>query len=327
MVAKQIIVGVSSAILISAGALFYFMDKTVPEPDKTVEKTTVATRQKTTPTPQEEKKYDLYSSTPYDLPLYSIVEISKLSPVLKKEIDKLLELSQGFYYLKRESENRVFIILQNSTSEADIYPRHNLEFAELYLDENNQVVKNIYPPSFNGIDGETINAIEEANSKPDIWKFDKTTEPFRPIKHSSYDENGKLKFTEYWNYSEEENVKYQIKDKKNKIISILKEIVDGDSNYRREHIFYNNDGAVELSLSANYDGANISRFTYYNLLNAEDCVTIISEFDENGNKNKESIYSSDYQLQKIIKVDFKDGERKTISVFDHEDKLLDEISS
>ena len=114
MVAKKIIVGVSSAILISAGALFYFMDKTISEPDKTVEKTTVTTRQKSTPTPQEEKKYDLYSSTPYDLPLYSIVEISKLSPILKKEIDNLLELSQGFYYLKREGENRVFIILQNS---------------------------------------------------------------------------------------------------------------------------------------------------------------------------------------------------------------------
>ena len=49
----------------------------------------------------------------------------------QKEIDKLLELSQGFYYLKRESENRVFIILQNSTTEANTYPRHNLEFAEL----------------------------------------------------------------------------------------------------------------------------------------------------------------------------------------------------
>ena len=194
--------GLITIFAICIGAAFFCSAcgiKKEPEPLPAEQKQKQAPAKQVSPQVVVEKKYDLYSSTPYDLPLYSIVEISKVSPVLKKEIDNLLELSQGFYYLKRESENRVFIILQNSTSEADIYPRHNLEFAELYLDENNQVVKNIYPPSFNGIDGETINAIEEANSKPDIWKFDKTTEPYRPINHSSYDENGKLKFTEYWN--------------------------------------------------------------------------------------------------------------------------------
>lgn len=36
-----------------------------------------------------EKKYDLYSATPYDLPLYSIAEIAKLSPNVKKSVDKI----------------------------------------------------------------------------------------------------------------------------------------------------------------------------------------------------------------------------------------------
>ena len=327
MVAKKIVIGVSGAILVSAAALFFLMDKTITEQKQDVSNAIAVAQKKTTQAPKPEKKYDLYSSTPYDLPLSSIVDISKFSPVLKKEIDNLLEMSQGFYYLKKEGVNRAFIILQNSITDNDVYPRHNVEFVEIYLNEDNEVVKNIYPPSFNGISGETINAIEDANSKPDIWKFDKTIEPYRPLKHSAYDENGKLKFTEYWNYSDDSEVKYQIKDRKNKSVSILKETLADNSNLRREHIFYGSDGVVEMSLSANYDGANISRFTYYNSLNADDCVIIISEFDEDGNKNKESIYSSDYQLQKIIKVEYIDGVRKKISVFDNEHKLLDEISS
>ena len=38
----------------------------------------------------QEKKYDLYSSSLYDLPLISIIEISKLSNTLKSTIDKCL---------------------------------------------------------------------------------------------------------------------------------------------------------------------------------------------------------------------------------------------
>ena len=118
-----------------------------------------------------------------------------------------------------------------------------------------------------------------------------------------------------------------MKNSKNKLVSILKEITENDTNYRREHIFYSDDGIVEMSVSANYDGANVSRFTYYNLLSADDSIIIMSEFDENGNKIKENVYNSDYQLLKVIKVELENGIRKEISVYDNEHKLLDRINS
>lgn len=327
MLVKHILVGLLSISLLIFVVFFTLSNKALEEVTKEVapvENTSskvVVQQQKTV------KRHDLYSNSLYDLPLISIVEISKLNPILKNEIDKLLELSQGFYFLKMKNEDEVFIIFQNAISSIDTYSRHGIEFAELSIDAEGTIIKNIYQPFYNGVLGEISNAIEDANSKPDIWKFDKSFEPYRPVKHSVYDEKGKLKFTEIWNYDQEEIVKYQVKNSKNKLISILKEIVTDDSNYRKEHIFYNDEGVVEFSISANYDGANISRFTYYNSLNSDDSVIIMSEFDEIGNKIKETIYDNDYQLLKIVKVDIENGERKKISVYDNEHRLIDSISS
>ena len=254
-------------------------------------------------------------------------EIKEMLEEMKEERNEIEKVVNKLDKVKNEDKNKVFIILQNPISQTNTYQRHNLDFVDLSLNDDGSINKNVYPISFAGIDGEINNAIDDANSKPDIWKFDKTIEPYRPLKHSFYDEKGKLKFTELWNYSENDNVKYQMKNSKNKLVSILKEMTENDTNYRKEHIFYSDDGTVEMSLSANYDGANVSRFTYYNLLNKEDSVIIISEFDENGNKIKESIYSNDYQLLKVVKVELENGTRKEISVYDNEHKLLDRISS
>lgn len=327
MLVKHLLVGVLGATLVTSAVFFTLSNKALNDNLKENIKVENVVKKVVSQPQKVEKKYDLYSETPYDLPLFSVVEISKLSPVLKKEVDKILELSQGFYYLKRESDKSVFIILQNPIAENNSYQRHSLEFVELSLDDNGNINKNIYPASYDGVDGEILNAVTDSNSKPDIWKFDKTMEPYRPIKHSAYDERGKLKFTEFWNYSENDNVKYQMKNSKNKLVSILKEMTENDTKYRKEHIFYSDDGIVEMSVSANYDGANVSRFTYYNLLNADDDIIILSEFDENGNKIKELVYSNDYQLKKVVKVEIENGVRKEISVFDHEHKLLDKISS
>ena len=45
------------------------------------------------------QKYDLYSNAIYDLPLFSVVEISRIPLEVKQVVDKLLEEAQGFYYL------------------------------------------------------------------------------------------------------------------------------------------------------------------------------------------------------------------------------------
>lgn len=318
MVTKNIFVGVSIAILVAAGSLFFLLDKTLKN-DKFSEQNTNI--QKVTVPDKIEKKYDLYNSTPYDLPFSSIVDISKLSESTKKEIDTLLEEAQGFYHLKSDNEGNIFIILQNPIQDSGVFPRHNLEFVEITASG-----KNIYSPVYAGIEGETINAIAEANSKPDIWKFDKSTEPYRPTKHTAYDEKGKVRFTEYWNYSEKDDVKYTMKSPKGKVLSILKETLDGDSNYRREHIFYNEDGNVELSISVNYDGANISRFTYYDTLKAEESVSIISEY-EDGLKIKEQIYDANYNLIKTFVAKYTDTLRTEIQTQNSEGNVLSKISS
>ena len=318
MVTKNVFVGISVAILAAAGSLFFLLDKSLKETNLPEQKNNV---QKVVVQPKVEKKYDLYNSTPYDLPFTSIVDISKLSENTKKEIDALLEQAQGFYYLKTDSDGNIFIILQNPTQDAGVFPRHNLEFVEI-----TEAGKNIYSPVYAGIEGETINAVAEANSKPDIWKFDKSTEPYRPIKHAAYDEKGKVSFTEYWNYSEKDDIKYTMKSPKGKVLSVLKETLDGDSNYRREHIFYNEEGNVELSISINYDGANISRFTYYDALKPEESVSIISEYYD-GLKIKEQIYDTSYNLIKSFTAKYADNLRTEIQIEDKDGNIISKISS
>lgn len=301
--------------LICSGCLF---KKT---PESLDEKNTVqtATANKNVHSKKEEiKKFDLYSETPYELPLLSIVEISKLPQNVKKVVDEILEQSQGFYYL-RKSKDKVLIILQNPVKLTDTYSRHDLQYAE--IDMEGKVV--YHSAGYCGIDGETDNAVKV---KQDVWLFDETTEPFRPIKHIVYNEKGKVKFTECWNYDEKEPIKYQMKNGSKKVLSLLKESQSGDSNYRKEHIFYDNDGNTIMSLTINYEGANISRINYYNSHDLIDSAIIITEYSD-GLKIKEQIYNEDYELEQTLTSEYIDGVRKNIKVFDVEDKQIDEIKN
>lgn len=265
-----------------------------------------------------EKKYDLYSNTPYDLPLYSIQEISKLPSVVKESVDKLLDASQGFYLLKVNEDN-VLVILQNPVNILETYPRHELQFVEIDM----QGKVKYHTAGYAGVDGEIANSIEQ---KDDLWLFDETVEPHRPLKHTTYDEKGKIKFVESWSYDENESIKYQMKDSHKKVVSILKESQDNDSNYRREHVFYDNDGNIKMSLTVNYEGANISRVTFYNSHDSIDSISIISEYID-GLKVKESIYNESYTLVNTVTSEYQDGERKAIKLFDSEGKELNKISS
>lgn len=267
----------------------------------------------------EERKYDLYADTPYDLPLISVAEISKLPENIKEVIDSILEKSQGFYYLKVNENSNVFIILQNSIQISNTYPRHNLQFIE--IDKDGVVTSHL--AGYNGLEGEVENAIEQ---KDDVWTFDNSFEPYRPLKHIAYDEKGKIKFTENWSYSDSEPIKYQMKDCHKKVVSILKETQDNDSNLRREHIFYDNNGKITMSLAINYDGANISRLTFYNSHDTIDSVSIITEYS-NGNKLKELIYNEDYELRNTVKALYLDDQRKSIQVFDSDNAEILKISS
>lgn len=318
---KKIAVGVTCSALVLAvvAGLFVFSNKK-EEPVPVEEKLPVKEAAKPHPVKQVSKavkpapkKYDLYSSTPYDVPLISVVEISKLTDKAKKAVDEVLESSQGFYFLKFDKEkNKTFVILQNSIDENPLYIRHGLEFAEISEDGN----KTFYKPESQVVD-----------SDKDSWEFDNSVEPQRPLKHIVYDEEGKVKFTEVWNYSDKEPVKYEMKNAQNKVVSILKESSDNDSNYRKEHIFYDDEGNTKMSVTANYDGANLSRFTYYNSEDKDNSISIMSEYSQDGLKSKEYIYNTDYELTNTVTSEYENGERKNIRVIDSNGNELEEISS
>jgi len=324
MVDKKIFTGLSCGILVVAGTLFFASDKIAKnliETNAKQEKTTESKISK--PIPMNVKRYDLYSSSLYDLPLASILEISKLNEETKKKIDQILEQSQGFYYLiNNEKEHKISIVLQNPITIQNTYNRHNLEIAEISTIDNS--IK-YFSPAYQGIEGEISNAVVEETKKADVWKFDKSFEPYRPTKHITYDEKRKTKFTEYWNYSDKEEIKYMLKNGKGKVISMLKETYNGDTNYRQEHLFYNED-KITMNFSINYDGANITRFSYYDSYTPESSTTIITEY-ENGLKTKEEIYDKDYQLIKTIRAIYVDNERKTINEYDISDKLVKSINA
>lgn len=264
----------------------------------------------------QEKKYDLYSSSLYDLPLISILEISKLSNTLKSTIDKCLEESQGFYFLKKY-DDKIFVILQNPINNLNVYSRHNLQFLEIDLEGK----ITYHNAGYVGINNE-INNLEPDED----WIFDDTSKIAKPVKHIAYNENGKVKFIETWNYNEEEQIKYQMKNSENKLVSILKESKNNDSNLLREHIFYDNDGNITMSLTVNYDGANISRVTFYNSHDTVDSFSIISEFAEE-NKVKELIYDEDYELINTLTSEYNDNKRMNIKYFDKDNNLIEKISS
>ena len=265
-----------------------------------------------------QNKFDLYSETPYDLPLFSITEIAKLPQQMKDSVDKILDLAQGFYLLRYDGE-KVLIILQTPIKMADVYNRHDLQFAE--ISSNGAITYHL--AGYSGLDGEIL---DSTKSKNDIWLFDEASEPLKPIKHTHYDEKGKIKYTEFWSYDEDTEVKYQMKDSKKQTISILKESQKDELNYRKEHIFYDNEGNTKMSLSINYEGANISRITFYNSHDSIDSMTIISEY-EDGHKVKELIYNEDYKLINTVKAEYIDGVRNKIILLDNNENIVTTLNS
>lgn len=265
-----------------------------------------------------EKKYDLYSSVSQDLPLFSVVEISKLSPIVKKSVDQLLELSQGFYFL-RFNDDSVFVILQNPVSNSNTYQRHDLQFAQIDMEGKIQY----HTAGYSGIENETLFSEDQIT---DDWTFSEQDELKRPLKHIAYDEKGKTKFIEIWNYDNKDSVKYQMKDAKKNVLSILKETQDNESNLRREHVFYDNNGKIVMSLIANYDGANISRLNFYNSHDLVESISVFSHY-EDGLKTKEMIYDEEYKLIYTTVAEYKDGERIKITVYNNEGEEISSISS
>ena len=165
---------------------------------------------------------------------------------------------------------------------------------------------------FNGQEDEINNAVVQ--QKGEEWVFDESEEPYRPLKHTVYDKKKKILYSEMWNYDETEPVKYEMTNEKGNVISVRKEVFDNNSGYREEHILYDDDGKIVRSMTADYDGANLKWFTYYDSNMTHNNITIESEY-ENGIKIAENIYNQEYQLVKKLTAGYNNGDFVSLKIF------------
>lgn len=329
MDAKKIVVGISCAAILSAVAFVGLLNIKTREQKLESVKVNKPVQQKSVSQPikKEEKNIaDMYNSTVYDLPLYSIIEISKMPKALKEAVDKALEDAQGFYLLKyNKDEQKAFIILQNQVSITDAFPRHNLEFMELYLNsEDGKILKNLYSPAYMGQENESFFAIYSVHGSDEAWEIDNKPSVTLPLKHTYFDQKGKIKNQELWYYDENKEVKYQLKSANKKVISMLKEYKQGEMGLRKEHLFYDTEGNLILSLTINYEGANITRVMYFDKHNMEESMSIITYYSD-GLKVKEEIFGNDYKLANIVMAEYNNGERQKVKLLDSASELIREI--
>ncbi len=247
------------------------------------------------------KKTNLYGTLPNNLlPLSGISLLADLPENIKDKVDNLLDTSQGLYYINQNGD-KITIVMETSEE----CPRHGIGFVEINTADGEQSVKPL--------------GLEDKNtdSENDFWKYDEKTN--LPLKHTKYNEDKEVEYVEQWNYSEDEPVKYEMKDGDGKILAIKKEIMEGDAGMRLENIIYDKEGNIKQNVSASYDGADITRFTYYDSEAPQSGTVIMSEYVD-GLKTKETVYTSDFKVKNVYKAEYSDGERKGITVFDSANK-------
>lgn len=326
MVAKKVVIGISCILLITSVSLVVLLENIEKstlnlKEGKNAQSNNIVQVKDISQQKIPEIKYDMYNDTSYDIPLSAIVEISKIKPIQKKAVDELLEASQGFYFLRYEKESEtIFIFLQNPVEDKKIFPRHNLQLA--IVDADGAIKYETM--GYCGEDGEIINTVEEIQKKDELWVFNKDFEPYRPTKHVVYNEKGKTVFVEQWKYDENEPIKYVMKDNRKKVLSILKETLEDEINLRREHIFYDPEGKILKSFTINYDGSDITRFTYYDAENLQNGVISINEYQD-GVRKSETIYNSDFKVKNIIEADINDGKKRTIKLLNPDRETVLEI--
>lgn len=317
---KKIIGGVVLGAVILACCAALILSKETKQEDKIVEKEikkvekTAVSQPKKEPQKQNTKsvktvgiKADLYQGVPDSLlPLSAISEIANLNNDVHKTIKELVDNSTGVLYAKRTG-NKLMMVVENPD---DI--RHGLEFVEVSADGKHEKINIL------------LSKYSQNESENDIWEYDESEEIKRPIKHTKHDSNGAVEFVETWNYSTDEPIKYELRNKDDKVISVLKETIDENNSMRQEHLIYDKDGKTKVNLTVNYDGADLTRFTYYNAEKQDDSGSVFSEYKD-GIKTKETVYSSDYKVKNVYQPEYKDGERSEIKIFNNENKEIEKL--
>ncbi len=249
--------------------------------------------------PKITKKVNLYQGLSNNqLPLSAIAELAILPEDIQENVNELIESQKNIYLLKKNGD-KILLIIENPSDS-----RHNIDLAEISLASEN--IKNI--PFGSHIAGD--------ETERDIWEYEDDDDTKRPVKHIKHDLNNDIEYTEYWNYEENNPIKYEMRDNEDKIVSIKKQIIDNETSLREEHILYNSNGSIKTSVSISYTGPNITRFTYYNSEHPEENMTLQNEFSEEGNKVKETLYTSDFKPIREYKASYREGIRTELNVFD-----------
>lgn len=320
---KKVVGGiVLGAVILACCAVLVLTQETKQEDEiiekeiKKIEKPTNSQTQKTSKPQQVKKvkkelgiKTDLYKGVPDNLlPLSAISEIANLNGGVHKTIKELVDNSTGVLYAKRNG-NKLVMVVENPDDN-----RHGLEFVEISADGKHEKV------------GFLLSKYSESDTDEDLWEYDVSEDVKRPTKHTKFNSDGDVEFVETWNYLSEEPIKYELKNKDDKVISLVKETIDENNSMRQEHLIYDKDGKTKVNLTVNYDGADLTRFTYYNADKPNESGSVISEYKD-GVKTKETVYTSDYKVKNVYEPEYKNGEREGIKVFDNENKEVKTLLS
>lgn len=303
---KKVVIGICSgvALLSTFGYLFLNTseeEETVQVPEVQQVQVPPPPVKQVAPKPIEPavKKTDLYNLSDKNIPLSAIADLADLPVSVRKTVEMLLDTSYNGIYFLNSSSDKITVILGEEDCEIK---RHDINFIEVSL-----------------ADGSILDSqVEDKDSIYDKWKYKNGL----PLSHTRYNDDNEIVYNETWNYSEDEPIKYKKSDKDGKTISLRKEVIENDVNLREEHLFYDNEGRMVKNVSLNYDGTDLTRFTYYN--SQEDSVMLVSDF-EDGIKKKETLYSADYKMKNIYLPEYKDGQKSKIKIFDKDNKLVETL--
>lgn len=261
------------------------------------DKTKISNESKNLSTEKEEVVItNLYSDTNM-IPLSAITQIAEISPEAKAAVKKVTDTQNNVFLAKRKGD-KLILVVENQEN-----IRHGIDFIEISLSNGHQTRSTLgYSDKMQDSDN-------------DIWEYDKHSETPLPTKHTKFNKDGDVEFVEIWNYSSEDPIKYEMKNHEGKVISVKKETLSGDTDLRVENILYDENGNTKISVSTTYEGADVKRFTYYNADKPNDGASVFAEFKD-GNKVKETVYSSDLKLQNTYNSEYKNGARTEITVLD-----------
>lgn len=309
---KQVLAGIiCTALFAGCCAILYFTkdskkessvtEEVKPKENQSVNATNIAPK-KVVKKVDVIKKADLYASV-VGLPLSMITDLNNLPHNIKREADKIINDDTLNVLAMKNLHDKVLLIVENSEDN-----RHGIEFIEISKKDASQKI--------------ILLSNKPSGTEQDVWRYDENSQ--LPIEHTKFDSENQPEYTEIWNYLTEEPIKYELKDGQGKVLSIKKETLDDSNNMRQEHITYDKHGNTKICISTNYEGPNLTRFTYYNADKPDEGITIFSEYSD-GVKVKENVYTSDFKLKNTYEAVYKDGQRESVKVYDKDNNEVENI--